>query len=221
MCSGYPTQLAIVAVLQIVGIRSMQSDRELSPLFVYVVSGVDTVLVLGLVFAFLRRSNERPKNVFLNSQPIVGELGYGMLLVPALFILMALVQLLIQNLVPSLRNVPVNPFESLLGSPGARAAFIILVVIAGGVREELQRAFLLHRFEQRLGGGRVGVIVTSTAFGLGHTLQGLDAAIVTALLGASWGVVYLARRSVVANVTSHGLFNALQVLLGFSSRMPA
>ena len=194
-------------------------DGELSPLFVFVVSGLDTVLLLGLVFAFLRRSNERPSAVFLGGRAIAGELAYGVLLVPALFILMALAQLVIQNLMPHLRNVPVNPFESLLESPLARAAFIILVVIAGGVREEFQRAFLLHRFEQRLGGGAVGVVVTSVAFGLGHTLQGLDAAIVTALIGASWGLVYLARRSVVANVTSHGLFNALQVLLGFSSRI--
>lgn len=218
MCSGYPTQLVIVAALQAVGIHSMV-DGELSPLFVFVVSGLDTVLLLGLVFAFLQQSNERPSAVFLGGRAIVGELAYGLLLVPALFILMALAQLLIQNLMPHLRNVPVNPFESLLESPLARAAFIILVVIAGGVREEFQRAFLLHRFEQRLGGGAVGVVVTSVAFGLGHTLQGLDAAIVTALLGACWGLVYLARRSVVANVTSHGLFNALQVLLGFSSRI--
>lgn len=218
MCSGYATQLVIVVALQAVGIHSMV-DGELSPLFVFVVSGLDTVLLLGLVFAFLHQSNERPGAVFLGGRPIVGELAYGVLLVPALFILMALAQLLIQNLMPHLRNVPVNPFESLLESPLARAAFIILVVIAGGVREEFQRAFLLHRFEQRLGGGAVGVVVTSVAFGLGHTLQGLDAAIVTALLGACWGLVYLARRSVVANVTSHGLFNALQVLLGFSSRI--
>jgi membrane protease YdiL (CAAX protease family) len=218
MCSGYPTQLAIVAALQAVGIPSTV-DGELSPLFVFVVSGLDTVLLLGLVFAFLRRSNERPSAVFLGGRPVVGELAYGVLLVPALFILMALAQLLIQNLMPHLRNVPVNPFESLLESPLARAAFIILVVIAGGVREEFQRAFLLHRFEQRLGGGAVGVVVTSVAFGLGHTLQGLEAAIVTALLGACWGLVYLARRNVVANVTSHGLFNSLQVLLGFSSRI--
>lgn len=219
MCSGYPTQLAIVGALQAVGVHSIV-DGELSPRFVFMVSGLDTLLLLGLVFAFLKRSKERPGDVFLGTRSIVGEFGNGVLLVPALFILMAFVQLLIRNLMPDLHNVPVNPFESMLGSPIARGAFIALVVVAGGVREEFQRAFLLHRFERRLGGGTVGIVATSAAFGLGHTLQGLDAAILTALLGACWGVVYLARRSVVANVTSHGLFNALQVLAGFSSRLP-
>ena len=41
------------------------------------------------------------------------------------------------------------------------AGFVLLVMIAGGVREELQRAFLLHRFEQRLGGGSIGLALTS------------------------------------------------------------
>jgi membrane protease YdiL (CAAX protease family) len=90
-------------------------------------------------------------------------------------------------------------------------------VIAGGVREELQRAFLLHRFEQRLGGGGIGLVVTSLAFGLGHTLQGWDAAVTTAVLGACWGALYLARRSVVATVTSHALFNLAQVSVGYAA----
>jgi membrane protease YdiL (CAAX protease family) len=89
--------------------------------------------------------------------------------------------------------------------------FAGLVVVAGGVREELQRAFLLRRFEQSLGGSTVGVVVASTAFGIGHIVQGADAVVATALLGAFWGVVYLRRRSVVAPMVSHSGFDLLQV----------
>ena len=67
--------------------------------------------------------------------------------------------------------------------------FALVVVVAGGVREELQRAFLLRRFEVYLGGSTVGVVVASTAFGAGHVLQGADAVITTGLLGAFWGLV--------------------------------
>jgi membrane protease YdiL (CAAX protease family) len=95
------------------------------------------------------------------------------------------------------------------------------VLVAGGIREEIQRAFLLHRFEQHLGGPAVGLIVTSAAFGLGHTLQGLDAAIVTGMLGAFWGTVYLVRRSVVSTVTNHALFNVAQIALGYASLVRA
>jgi membrane protease YdiL (CAAX protease family) len=215
LCSGYPTQLAIVGLLSAVGISPMQ-DGELSPTFVFAVSSIDTAVLIGLILAFLKLSNESPRDVLFGPRRPASEFGFGLVLVPALLILVAAVQLAIRAVAPSLHNVPVNPFESLLSSPGMRIAFITLVVIAGGVREEVQRAFLLHRFEQRLGGPLVGLVVTSLAFGLGHTLQGWDAAIVTALLGAFWAIVYFSRRGVIANVVSHGTFNVLQVLVGLS-----
>ena len=87
--------------------------------------------------------------------------------------------------------------------------------LAGGIREEIQRAFLLHRFEQWLGGGTVGVIVTSAAFGAGHMLQGGDVMVTTGLLGAFWVSIYLQRRSVVAPMVSHAGFNLLQILQFF------
>jgi hypothetical protein len=89
--------------------------------------------------------------------------------------------------------------------------FALAVVVAGGIREEIQRAFLLHRFEVWLGGRTVGVIVASAAFGAGHLVQGVDAVIATGLLGAFWGVVYLRRRSVVAPMVSHAGFDLLQI----------
>ncbi len=88
----------------------------------------------------------------------------------------------------------------------------MLVIVAGGIREELQRAFLLHRFEQHLGGARVGVVVLSTAFGLGHYVQGWDAVVTTGVLGAFWAVLFLDRRSSIAPVVSHAGFNSLEIL---------
>ena len=101
-----------------------------------------------------------------------------------------------------------------------RAGDRVTALVAGGVREEIQRAFLLHRFEVWLGGGTVGVIVTSVAFGAGHLLQGDDAAIVTGLLGAFWGMVYLRRRSAVAPMVSHAGFDLVQILQFVIMRTP-
>ena len=70
-----------------------------------------------------------------------------------------------------------------------------------------------------------GVLVYSVLFGLGHYEQGYDATIATACLGASWGFVYLRRRSIVAPVVSHAGFNLAQVAEGTwrcaSMRLPA
>ncbi len=65
---------------------------------------------------------------------------------------------------------------------------------------------------RHLGPPWAGVVLLSTAFGLGHLLQGHDAAIATGAMGAFWAVVYLRRGSSVAPVVSHALFNTIEVL---------
>ena len=112
--------------------------------------------------------------------------------------------------------MPNNPLEGLIGDhPGAIWLFLLVVIVAGGVREELQRAFLLHRFRGDLGQPWLGLVITSIAFGLGHTLQGRDAAVITGALGAAWGVLYLTRRSALAPMVSHSLFNSGELLRAF------
>jgi uncharacterized protein len=219
LCSGYPTQLLLIAVLGAFGITP-SAEGTLSPLFIFALSALDTVLLLALVFTFLWMSGDRPGALFLGARPVGPEVRLGVATVPLVFMVVVAVQVTIRLVAPDLHNVPVSPFLALLQSPLLLAGFIALVLIAGGLREELQRAFLLHRFEQRLGGPVVGLIVTSAAFGLGHTLQGWDAAIVTGMLGAFWGAMYIWRRSVVATVTSHALFNLAQVLVGYLTVTP-
>jgi membrane protease YdiL (CAAX protease family) len=105
-----------------------------------------------------------------------------------------------------------NPLEQLATTPGQAAAFSLVAIVAGGVREELQRAFMLRRFEQYLGGATLGVWVLSIGFGLGHVMQGWDAVVTTAALGAFWAWMYLQRRNSVAPIVSHAGFNSLEIL---------
>ena len=80
-----------------------------------------------------------------------------------------------------------NPLQDLIQTPAQALILAIVATISGGLREEIQRAFILHRFEQYLGGAHVGLILYSLVFGLGHSLQGWDAVLTTAMLGAFWG----------------------------------
>ena len=108
--------------------------------------------------------------------------------------------------------MPINPFQDLLRTRRDALLFAGVVIVAGGLREEIQRAFLIHRFETSLGGATVGVVVTSLAFGLGHLPQGVDAVIATGTLGAFWALVYLRRRSMIAPLVSHSGFDLLQIV---------
>ena len=65
-------------------------------------------------------------------------------------------------------------------------------------------------------GPGLALVLTSVAFGAGHTLQGYDVAVATGVLGAFWGLLYLGRRSVVAAAVSHGLFNLAQVAIAWA-----
>jgi membrane protease YdiL (CAAX protease family) len=163
----------------------------------------------------LLRRGESPRHVFLGERPIAGEIGVGFLSLPAVIGLVVVLMAAILRFAPALRNVPQNPLESFLGTQTGLAMFLIVVIVGGGVREELQRAFLLHRFRDDLGQPWMGVLITSLAFGMGHTLQGRDAAIVTGSLGALWGVIYILRRSAVGPIVSHSLFNSFELIRVF------
>jgi membrane protease YdiL (CAAX protease family) len=173
----------------------------------------DTVLLITLMVILTRAHGESVRELWLGNRGPVGEAILGLLLVPPVFLIVGVLMTVLMRLVPVLHNVPSNPLEELAtGGPQDAAILGIVAILAGGVREELQRAFLLRRFEQHLGGAMVGVIVLSTAFGLGHLLQGRDAAVTTGVLGAFWAIVYLRRRSTIAPMVSHAGFNALEVL---------
>jgi membrane protease YdiL (CAAX protease family) len=215
LCSGYPTQLLLGVLIQAVGVDPLRPDGSLSGSFVFALSLLDTVVLLMLIVGLMRIRGERPRTILFGERPVAPEVGFGFLSLPVVVTIVIVLMTAIRVFAPSLHNVPDNPLEGLLGSQTGFLAFLFVVIVAGGLREELQRAFLLHRFRTDLGSAGIGVVITSVAFGLGHTLQGWDAAVVTGVLGATWGTMYLARRSAIAPIVSHSLFNSGELLRAF------
>ncbi len=212
LCSGFPTQILVVAGLTGMGMRLRDAAGEWSPGFIVAMSLIDMVLVLGLVFFFLRTHREPVGEFLLGQRRPAREVLLGLALIPGAFLLVVLVLGTILAIAPELHNVPVNPFGRMLQTPRDAAIFAVVVMLAGGVREEVQRAFIIRRFDQYLGGAAVGIVLFSAVFGLGHVDQGYAAAIATGLLGAAWGWVYWKRRSVIAPVVSHAGFNLVQLV---------
>ena len=215
LCSGFPTQLTLVVVLGLLGAGPTEGSGDLSLAYVVTLSMVDAAVILALVWMLMRARGEHPVAVMVGRRPIRSELLLGLALVPAALLVVAAAFTILSRVAPELRNVPENPLEALITTPAAAMTFAAVAVIAGGLREEVQRAFILRRFEQHLGGAAVGLVVFSVAFGLGHLVQGRDAAIITGLLGALWGVLYLVRGSMVAPFACHAGFNATEVLIAW------
>jgi membrane protease YdiL (CAAX protease family) len=211
VCSGFPTQLAIAAALSVAGVGPFDAHGQLAARYVFAVSIIDAAAVVGLVAWFLHVHGEQFTHVMLGNRPVAREMRLGLLQVPVVFLIVVAAMLTIGHVVPWLHNVTRNPFEGLIRSPAEAALFSLVALLGGGVREEVQRAFILHRFDQHLGGGTVGLAISSLAFGLGHVIQGRDVAVTTMLLGAFWGLVYLKRRSIGSTVVSHAGFDAAEI----------
>lgn len=212
VCSDFPTQLLIAQVLVLAGLAPRTADLGYSITFVATLSLSDAVLLVGLVLWFLHVHGERPRDVLFGRRSPWREAILGVLLVPLTFLIASGVLATIQHLVPSLHNVARNPLEAMIRTPAGAVLFGLVAVVSGGVREEVQRAFILHRFEQHLGGAPLGLLLFGLVFGAGHVIQGWDVALTTVALGIFWGVVYLVRRSIAASVVSHAGFDLVQIV---------
>lgn len=212
LCSGFPTQIGIATLLRLAGFSALGPDGRLSATFIFTVSILDTVFLAGLIILFIRQGGESPRRVLFGVTRPLREAGWGALALPATLAVVIGISFVVREYAPYLRNVPTNPLEALVQTRSGLLMFIGVAIIAGGLREELQRAFVLHRFDRYLGGPLVGLVATSLLFGLGHTLQGWDAAIITGVLGALWGAAYLWRRSATGPIVNHALFNTVELI---------
>jgi len=209
---GIPTQIAIfVPIALFTGVPILQGRQVSLELFA-LTSLLDTALIAVLIRVFLGLSGETSADVFLGRRPPLREAALGLAVLPGVFIVVAGLALGVRTLAPWLHTVSENPLEAYMRTPLDAAIFGVVVILAGGVREELQRAFILHRFEQRLGGVWVGLAVFSAFFGALHVTEGADAAIAIGVLGLFWGVVYIKRRSAILSLVNHAGFDVLQVL---------
>lgn len=208
---GIPTQIVVTAALVLAGVQPFDGPH-LSLEFFSMLSLIDTALVALLIRVFLIFSGESSRDVFLGPQRLRSEVLRGLALLPIILVGVTGLVLLLRYVAPGLHNVAKSPLADFMRTPVEAAIFTVVVVLAGGIREELQRAFVLHRFDQRLGGIKVGLAVFSVMFALLHLDQGIDVAIAVGSLGLLWGIVYIRRRSAVTAMVSHAGFNAAQVL---------
>jgi membrane protease YdiL (CAAX protease family) len=95
---------------------------------------------------------------------------------------------------------------------------LLSAVMGGGFAEELERAFVLTRFEKLFGraGLLAGLILSSIFFGLGHLYQGKGGAISAGLTGLLLALIFLRRRRVVDAMVVHGVFDLLGIAAAYA-----
>ena len=81
-CSGFPTQFAIAGFLSVAGIGPFDDRGQLVARYVFAVSLVDAVAVVGLVAWFLHVHGERFPQVMFGQRPAGAEALRGILHIP-------------------------------------------------------------------------------------------------------------------------------------------
>ena len=135
----------------------------------------------------------------------------GIGIVPFLFLVNVLVMVGLRIFMPAYAPER-NPLMHIIHSPLQLGLFVFSALIAGGIKEELQRAFIITLFHEHLGGAKLGLVLWSVAFGAGHYIQGVAGALIAGILGFIFGAVYLLRGSILAPMVAHGLYNTLSLL---------
>jgi membrane protease YdiL (CAAX protease family) len=100
----------------------------------------------------------------------------------------------------------------IIQTPQQLALFIFSALVAGGIKEELQRAFILNRFRRYLGGAWVGLVIWSLAFGAGHYVQGVQGIVIASLYGFVFGITYILSGSLLAPIVAHSVYDTLALL---------
>jgi len=198
---------------------------------------LEATLTLILIVWFLHYRGENLSTLGWVWKNIGPEVGWGIACVPVLFVSTIFVSIFFQNFFPKYVSTA-NPLLDLVEDSGDLALFLMSSLYVGGIKEEIQRAFVLDRFERYLGaillwpflrfvdlsnscreevsrrlGVVVGLILWSILFAVGHAVQGVDSAAAAGVLGLLFGLLYLWRRNLIAPMVAHALFNVTTLLV--------
>lgn len=140
----------------------------------------------------------------------------GIACVPGLLLMASLIIFGVRALWPELDS-ETNELLALIRTPGDLILFLLTSILVGGIKEEIQRAYILRRFDEDLGGAVAGLLVWSFVFGALHSAQGIDRAIAAGFLGLVFGLLYLKSRNLVAPIAAHALYDIVTVTIAAMS----
>ncbi|MBI4481468.1 MAG: hypothetical protein HY652_01125, partial [Acidobacteria bacterium] len=137
-----------------VGLSQEQLYR--SPRWIALFLLLEASLLLLLLGCCQHLRGKSLKELGLRRQAYGVEVRLGMVLVPLLFLINLLMAGFFKYFLPRL-FAPRNPLLDMVRTPGDLALLVIAGLLAGGIKEEVQRAFILRRFEMLLGSAGLGL----------------------------------------------------------------
>ena len=212
MVSGIFPGFLVSAVFAAVFGRNRMNLAEIDVGLLVTYLMIESALTFLILWIMMKARGETFTMLGLRRQQWKTYVLLGILAAPLLMILGGVAGAAFQLLLPEYA-LEKNPLMDMIHSWRQLLMFLVTVITAGGIKEELQRAFILRRFHHHLGGARVGLIAWSLAFGAGHYAQGLQGVCVATVLGLVFGALYLARGNLILPMAAHVSYNTLALLI--------
>jgi membrane protease YdiL (CAAX protease family) len=202
---------AVGFVAVVMGVSGKEIMQTAEALFMYLV--LSSIFIVGLVVLFQRihRRDDRLQLKFFPSRQWWKAMAIGLAFVPVFFLFMLVAAAAMDFLFPG-SVLEENPVLQLVRTPFHLILFLISSVLAGGLREEVQRAFVINRSEVYFWSPWLGLGAWSIFFGLQHFAQGPAAILITAFLGFGFGWMYIRWKNILAPFISHACFNCLVLI---------
>jgi membrane protease YdiL (CAAX protease family) len=177
---------------------------------------VRKTVVVAAILLLLRLSGESLRTLGFVRVPWVKDIGRGVLYGLGVFIVLNVgLSTILATLLPPENTGVAGTLTRFFTDRSHLLIWIPVGVIAGGVAEEIERAFVLTRFEQWLGRGGLaaGLVLSSLVFGAAHLYQSRSSAMSAAVSGLVFGLVYLRRRSGLEAAACHAFADVLGVVV--------
>lgn len=213
-CSGIVSSLLATLPLLLLGIDPTQIVNR--PKLIFFAFLVESFILITMIVLFQRSRHQKVKDLGFNVRNLKANVIIGLGIVPVLFFIGVVVSLFFKYYLPKY-YVEKNPLLEIIQSRSDLGFFIGMGLIAG-FKEEIQRAFILLRFDKYLFGAPLGLVLWSIAFGAGHRLQEFQGVITTGLLGFCFGLLFLTRKNLISPIVAHASYDVLALLLWFSLR---
>jgi membrane protease YdiL (CAAX protease family) len=172
---------------------------------------LESAITFLILAALLRLHGESVRSLGIQWESWKRNVLLGLALVPILFSINGVVIFVFRSYLPRYYSEH-NPLIENLHTPQQLALFIFSALVAGGIKEEMQRAFIVNRFRTYLGGAWVGLLLWSIAFGAGHYVQGVQGIVIASMYGFLFGVIYLRSGSLIAPITAHAAYDTVAIL---------
>jgi len=187
---------------------------DLNPSLLIQLALSNTFITIAFVVVFMLLGKEQPRDIGFRHERLGQQLliGAGFGLVLALIDHLAIGSIL-KAMRPDVFDEGIRLLKEFMGKINI-VVWFFAAVFMGGFIEELQRLFIITRFERCFGmsGIVIALVMESLLQGAGHTYQGPERAFIYIFIGLAFGLVYLRKRSAAEAMACHAVYDVFGLL---------